>query len=129
MKQRIDFEKRDGKYVIKLYDNDSPQYILEKKLEPDLTDMLIGITSTGDVRLKEIEFPDTIYNESVVRQTAERIQKRFEEEGCRSCIALAEIRNTKKTFILPTLNDLIDNLPKPELPKIPGVDEIGGKEE
>ena len=129
MKQRVEFEKREGKYIIKLLDNDMPDYLLQMKLEPDLTDMTIGVTSTGDVRIREIEFPDTIYNESVVKQTAEKIQKRFNEEGCRSCIALAEVRDTRKTFVLPTMKDLVDTLELPKLPKLPEVNDIGGQEE
>jgi hypothetical protein len=122
MRQRVEFVSTNDGYVIKLVDNDLPKYLLEKKLEPDLTDMDIGITSTGDVRLKAITFPKTVYSESVVRETADRIQKRFQEEGCRSCIALAEVRATRKTFVIPVPNDFVDEffnkLPEPpELPK------------
>ncbi|MHB8153601.1 MAG: hypothetical protein ACYDG3_11155 [Bacillati bacterium] len=129
MKQRVQFETTDDKYVIRLVDNDLPNYLLEKTLEPDLTDMDIGITSTGDVRLRSIKFPKTIYNEQVVRQTAERIQKRFQEEGCRSCIALAEVRSTKKTFVIPIPNDfldqILDNVPTPpELPVPKNIENI-----
>jgi hypothetical protein len=105
MKQNVSFDTIGDSYVIKLTDEE--QYLLEKDIEPEDKPIVVGLTRTGEVRLKEIIFPKSTYSEQDVRETADRIKTRFEQEGCKSCIALSEVNNTPKTFMIPTPSQMI----------------------
>jgi hypothetical protein len=110
MKQHIEFAEYNDIFSIVFVDEDISDYLLEKKLEPDDKNVLIGLTKQGEVRIKEIEFPKTLYSKESVERTANKIKQRFEQEGCRSCIALAEANNTEKTFLIPTAKKLFGDL-------------------
>ena len=105
MKQEVQFKETDDFFGIALVDSDS--YLLEKTIEPEEKSVVVGLTTDGEVRIKEINFPKTLFSKEDVERTAQSIKNRFEQEGCRSCIAMAEADKTKKTFILPTPRQLV----------------------
>jgi hypothetical protein len=105
MKQNVEYRESDDYFIIALTDEDS--YLFEKFIEPQDKPMKIGLTSTGEVRIKEIDFPKTTYHGDHVKATADKIQHRFEQEGCKSCTVLAEVSNTEQTFIFPTPKQIL----------------------
>ncbi|SPF49615.1 hypothetical protein SBF1_4590002 [Candidatus Desulfosporosinus infrequens] len=115
MKQSVQFAEDETSYKIVLIDEEKNEYLLEKKVEPDDKTVIIGLTKQGQVVIKEVDFPkNSVYTSEDVQDTANRIQQRFHQEGCRSCTVIGEANNTKQTFILPTpkqiLNDIFDRI-------------------
>lgn len=105
MKQDVQFDESDLDFIIRFIDNET--YALEREIEPADKPVKIGLTKTGELHIREIHFPKTIYSEQNVRGTADTIRSRFEQEGCKSCIALHEVDNTRPTFLVPTLKELV----------------------
>lgn len=107
MKQKVEFQEIEDFFQIKLIDEDSKEYILDRSIEPEDKPIIIGLTREGEVRIKEVNFPKSTYSYQDVKATADRISDRFNQEGCKSCIALSEVGNTEKTFLVPTPRDLV----------------------
>jgi hypothetical protein len=110
MRQSVQVKSNDDIASIVFTDLDAPEYLIEKDTEPDLTTVKVGITKSGEVRVRQVDFPKLLYEEAEIQNVANKIQSRFNEEGCRSCVAMAEVRMAKKSFILPTLKDLAENI-------------------
>lgn len=110
MKQNVEFIEEEDKLRIRLSDSEPQQYVLEKTISPKDKIMKIGVTKSGEVRIREVEFDKNIYNPNTVRETADILRSRFQQEGCKPCITVAEINKTVKSFAVLTPKDIIDSL-------------------
>jgi hypothetical protein len=106
MKQEVHFTETDDMAIIQLVD--SEEYVFTKELEPDEKNVEVGLTKKGLMNIKSIKYPKTIYDPMVVRETADKIRARFEQEGCKPCIAMHEANETRKSFVVVTPKDLLD---------------------
>jgi hypothetical protein len=106
MKQEVHFNETEDMSIIELVDHE--EYVFKKKLEPDEKNVQVGLTKKGEMRINTIEYPKTIYDPMVVRETADKIRARFEQEGCKPCIAMHEANETRKSFLMATPKDLLD---------------------
>src|SRR5580658_8456462 len=108
MKQDVEFKELDDFFSIAFVDQD--EYIIEKQIEPEDKLVTVGVTKGAEVRIKQVDFPKTMYSHDNVKLTADTIRTRFQQEGCKSCIAMAEVNNTPQTFLFPTPKQMIGDL-------------------
>jgi uncharacterized membrane protein YcaP (DUF421 family) len=92
--------------------NPPKDVILDTTSQPDYDKIIsMSISKNGQINLKDIKFSKDVYDKETVQATADRIQNRFQQEGCKPCIALSEANKTQKVFVLPfltLLKDLVD---------------------
>lgn len=60
-----------------------------------------------DVSIQEISFPKHLYSKQDVVKASKVLEDAIAKEKCAPCVILSVTEKTKKTFIIPTLRELI----------------------
>lgn len=62
-----------------------------------------------DVSIKEVAFPKQLYSKTDVAKAANVLEEAIRKEQCAPCVILSTTERTKKTFIIPTVRDMLPN--------------------